>query len=139
MFLLFIQIQKKIYLQERSRMVPYLPGCYCTSAGGHVGSGESFEQAAQRELQEELGIQTFIRKIHSFIYAQDEQKRFIELFIAFHDGPFYFKDGEVESGQFFSFEEAQNLIEKGEKIHPQLNACFRWLYEHRNVLEMNNK
>lgn len=32
------------------------PGCYDISSAGHVASGEDFETAAVREIQEELGI-----------------------------------------------------------------------------------
>ncbi len=43
-------------LQKRSLQKDSFPGCYDISSAGHVASGEDFETAAVREIQEELGI-----------------------------------------------------------------------------------
>jgi isopentenyldiphosphate isomerase len=43
-------------LQKRSMHVRLAPGRWDHSAAGHVDEGESYEQAAERELEEELGI-----------------------------------------------------------------------------------
>jgi len=45
-----------LFLQKRSLKKDLYPGCWDSSAAGHVDWGESYQQAAKRELQEELGI-----------------------------------------------------------------------------------
>ena len=101
--------ENKIYLQRRSEKVSYLPGYYCTSAGGHVLSGESYEEAARRELKEEIGIDSQIKEIAKFDFQLDGQNRFIKLFIANADSEINFSDGEVASGSFYTIEEAKQL------------------------------
>ncbi len=125
---------REIYFQKRSEKKDFLPGYYCTSAGGHVQSGETYEQAAERELHEEIGLQIPLKRATSLQFVSDNHKRFIELFLAFAEEGFHFKDGEVASGEFLDFEKAHELIEKGEKIHPQLSVCFKWLYENKDKI-----
>jgi len=53
----------ELLVQKRS---PQKNGLLDHSVGGHVGKGESYEIAAQREMQEELGLKTplsFVGKI----------------------------------------------------------------------------
>jgi isopentenyl-diphosphate delta-isomerase len=46
----------KVYLQKRAATKQFYPGRYDVSASGHVRAGESRQDAAARELGEELGI-----------------------------------------------------------------------------------
>ena len=46
----------KIIVPKRSATKRLFPNCYDFSVGGHVNSGEDYEEAAYRELKEELGI-----------------------------------------------------------------------------------
>jgi len=46
----------RLYLQRRSFTKECSPGCWDTSAAGHLAAGEDYAGAAQRELEEELGI-----------------------------------------------------------------------------------
>ena len=48
----------EILLQKRSDEKDSFPGCYDTSAAGHVMAGDTPEKSAERELYEELGIKT---------------------------------------------------------------------------------
>lgn len=128
-----------IYLQKRSDTVSFLPGYYCTSAGGHVKSGETYEEAAKRELKEEIGIDLPIHKLTPLNFISDNHKRFIELFAAFTEGGFNFGDGEVSGGEFMSFMEVEKLITKNDKIHPQLKVCFDWLKNNKDEIEKSSK
>lgn len=120
-----------VFLQKRSETKSFLPGYYCTSAGGHVHAGESYQAAAARELKEELGLVTPIQEVHTFVFEADGHKRFIKLFVTVVSEGIRFLDGEVASGLFHSLEAAHQLIQRNEKIHPQLKACFHWLYENK--------
>ena len=125
---------KEIYFQKRSEKKDFLPGYYCTSAGGHVQSGETYLEAAERELREEIGLSVPLKKIEELQFVSDEHIRFIELFLAFAEEGFEFVDGEVASGEFLDFEIADQLIERKVKIHPQLEVCFKLLYSNREKL-----
>lgn len=125
---------KQVYFQKRAETKSFLPGYYCTSAGGHVQSGESYESAAKRELKEEIGLSVPVKKITSMEFVSDGHKRFIEVFVAFADKGFNFEDGEVASGEFIDMEKANDLVLKNIKIHPQLEVCYKWLYQNKDKL-----
>lgn len=46
----------RLLLQKRSMLKDSFPGWWDISVGGHVGTGESYAEAAVREIGEELGI-----------------------------------------------------------------------------------
>lgn len=125
---------RAIYLQQRAETKSFLPGYFCTSAGGHVHAGETYEQAAKRELYEEIGLKTPVREVHRFVFESDGHKRFIALFVAAATEGFDFKDGEVTAGSFYPLDEALTIVEKGEKIHPQLDPCIRWLHQNQESI-----
>jgi isopentenyl-diphosphate delta-isomerase len=54
-----------IYLQKRSFEKLEYPGKWDSSASGHVESGESYQEAARRELEEEIGVKAFPERVLS--------------------------------------------------------------------------
>jgi isopentenyl-diphosphate delta-isomerase type 1 len=46
----------RVLLQQRSASKDHLPGWWDVSVGGHVGPGEDYDEAAVREIEEEMGI-----------------------------------------------------------------------------------
>ena len=52
----------QVYIQRRSRSKDRHPGKLDSSAAGHVDPGETYEETAIRELQEELGIRPKSKK-----------------------------------------------------------------------------
>ena len=53
----------EIYVQRRSKSKDRYPFKLDSSAAGHVETGESYLETAKRELLEELGIETDLKKI----------------------------------------------------------------------------
>ena len=54
----------RVYIQHRAGTKRLWPDCKTISASGHVDPGETFEQAAVREVREELGIELDADDLH---------------------------------------------------------------------------
>ena len=48
--------QNKMLLQKRSMIKDMYPGFYTITASGHETNGQSYEEAAHREMAEEIGV-----------------------------------------------------------------------------------
>ncbi len=108
-------------LQMRSAEKRFCPGHWCTSAGGHVHSGESYNDAALRETEEELGVRAKMKFLAKDVYISTVvPKKFLATFTARHNGPFNPNPKEVERVEFFSMDEIWRMIREGEKFHPEL-------------------
>jgi len=57
-YILIRNDKDEILIQKRSPTKDLYPNCWDLSVGGHVIYGDSYEQTAVRELEEELGIYT---------------------------------------------------------------------------------
>src|SRR5262249_22085291 len=56
----------ELLLQKRSAHKDEYPNCYTSSASGHLAAGESYERAAPRELEEELGLCAPLERLAKF-------------------------------------------------------------------------
>lgn len=119
-------------LQKRSRHVPFCPLHRCTAAAGHVRSGETYEQAAIRETEEELGFSPVVRFLNKDFYVRDAESfkgvRKILASFAASNGTFKIDEKAVEKVDFFSLDKIQKMIDRGEKFHPELLFLLRKHY-----------
>ena len=108
-------------LQLRSKYVSFCPLHWCTAVGGHVQSGETPEQAALREYEEEIGTTSDIVPFSKDLYVHaGVLKKFLITFKTKYNGPFRLNPKVVEKVEFFNLEEIQEMIDNGEKFHPEL-------------------
>ncbi len=56
----------QLFLQKRSLDKFIQPGKWDTSVGGHLDLGETFEQAVDREMKEELGINAPLKHMYDY-------------------------------------------------------------------------
>jgi isopentenyldiphosphate isomerase len=110
--------KKEILVNKRHKKKYYFPGYYDFVISGGVKSGESYKEAAIREIKEELGIKnpkpTFLFN-HRF---KNEEQRTNVLVSVYHcrtDGPFKFQKEEIEKAFFVPLSELSK-IEKKEKF-----------------------
>jgi 16S rRNA (adenine1518-N6/adenine1519-N6)-dimethyltransferase len=102
----------ELLLQLRSANKDYCPGFWDSSVGGQVAAGESYEEAAVRELGEELacppGPIHLVAHYDSFSTRQREKRA---LFTHLCDGPFDFPPEEIDEVRFASPTEVAQLME----------------------------
>ncbi|MFH0836715.1 MAG: NUDIX domain-containing protein [Candidatus Aenigmatarchaeota archaeon] len=116
----------QLALQLRSKQCSFCPTHWSTSAAGHVSSDESYEQAARRELKEELGITSKLEFQYKDIYKDTRPlKKILVTFKTTYNGQFKPNPKEVEKIQFFSLKNIQKMINNKEKFHPELLFLLR--------------
>ena len=65
----------KVYVQERTMTKDLYPGFYDPATGGVVAAGEEYDEAAYRELEEELGISGVSLTPHCHFYFHNDDCR----------------------------------------------------------------
>ena len=92
----------ELFLQKRSMLKDAHPGLLSTSCAGHLDSGEDYDQAAPREMAEELGISPETIPTLTPLFKLPPSKatgmEFVRVDRAELDGPFQLNPAEVESG-----------------------------------------
>lgn len=102
----------QILLQKRSKLKDLNPGLYTLSASGHVSKGQTYYQAAQRELQEELGIKIPLKRERRYLAKSHQETEMDYLFSAKYDGPFYPVEDEVEKVEFVNIGNLPHMLSK---------------------------
>jgi isopentenyl-diphosphate delta-isomerase len=110
----------RMALQLRSKTVSFCPGHWSTTVGGHVQAGESYRQAADRESQEEIGVVLDVTSVGTFQFEGAGLHKFLGVFKATYAGPFHPDPKAVTSVDYFTMQEIQAMIDRGEQFHPEL-------------------
>jgi isopentenyldiphosphate isomerase len=105
-----ISTDGRLLIHRRSDAKDIWPGWWDIAAGGVVASGETYEDAAQRELAEELGlVDVEIECLGRSHYVDDELAALCRGYRVVHDGPFTFADGEVTEARWVTFDELDSM------------------------------
>jgi isopentenyl-diphosphate delta-isomerase len=102
------------------------PGTWDSSCSGHVDAGEDYDQAAERELGEELGL-TGVKPVRwRRIEARPETaNEFVWVYRLEHEGPFILHPEEIDEGAWYEPSELSREI----KAHPDKFApAFRYIW-----------
>jgi 16S rRNA (adenine1518-N6/adenine1519-N6)-dimethyltransferase len=92
----------EVYLQKRARWKDRHPLLWDSSAGGHVCAAEGYDEAARRELQEELGINVPLEKLLKLPASTRTDQEFIWLYRGHVEIAVRPNRLEIEAGGFFS-------------------------------------
>lgn len=115
-------------LQKRSMTKDTEPGSWQHAVGGHVSKGESYKQAMQREMKEELGLTVQVRLYKKFLFAYAHETEMEAVFIGESTGPFYPNHQEVDEVRFVSKDELQKSIQSGDMRLTELaHHIFRFV------------
>ncbi|MDB5105814.1 MAG: idi [Fibrobacteres bacterium] len=104
----------RLLLQKRSMRKDTQPGKWDTSVGGHVGFGQTYEEAARREAEEELGLtpDELVFLYPSRIRNEVESEN-IHTFLHVSAGPFRPEPGEIDELRFWTKREIRAALGTG--------------------------
>jgi isopentenyldiphosphate isomerase len=126
-----------ILIQKRSMQKLMNPG-YFAFTGGHLAAGETYLEAAKRELQEEMFHERILPETMEFKELfkvkkyTDNDYEFMTVYMVVYDGEFSLDPKEVEQ---FHFEKIQELTKKV-KSNPEqyTGTCILLLEEYNKRL-----
>jgi isopentenyl-diphosphate delta-isomerase type 1 len=114
----------ELLLQKRSEDKDIQPGKWDTSVGGHLDVGETYEEAARREMAEELGIRdTDLIYLYEYPIRNEIESENMRTYRCTYDGPITPDPKEISEARFWTSEE----IERGlgsERFTPNFEEEF---------------
>jgi len=122
----------RLFLQKRADDRPVQPGKWDTSMGGHVDAGENPEDAARRELFEELGIPSTVHLsfLHKYRHSNEYESELVSTWMTQWDGKIQVQKSEISEGRFWDLEEIDLLKATPENPGPFtpnfLDELRRW-------------
>lgn len=113
-FIGVITSSNQIVIHQRSPHKDVWPSRWDIGAGGVVDAGETYEDAATRELGEELGIDAPLTDLGGGYFEDHDVALFGRVFVCTHDGPYDFVDGEVVAVETVTIGELDLLLAQRE-------------------------
>lgn len=95
-FIFVFNSQGRLCVHQRTAHKRLYPGFWDVAAGGVVAAGETYQQGAERELREELGIaKVQLRQHFRFFYESPQSRLWGSVFSCTWDGPLVMQPEEV--------------------------------------------
>jgi len=112
MFFVFDQ-NGKLLMTKRSEDKRFYPGYWSIVLGGHVPAGFSYEEALEKEMEEEIGTTAPCENLGSFKKEIEEENENVRLYKAVVDPKkIELSPKEFEKGLFVTFEELESEKKK---------------------------
>jgi len=102
----------ELLLQKRSALKDEFPGCYTSSASGHLAAGESYDAAAPRELAEELGLAGTLQRLAKFPAGPETSYEHTVLYRLTSDAAPQIDLREIDAVTFHTLAEIAGMIER---------------------------
>ena len=117
----------QLLLQKRSATKDQFPLCYTSSASGHLDAGETYEQAAVRELDEELGLKCPLEYLVKLPASAETAYEHSVLFRTETDEEPTLDPEEIQSIKYFDINEIESMtLRSPELFAPPFRELFRW-------------
>jgi len=124
----------EMYLQKRARWKDRFPLRWDSSAGGHVCAAEGYDEAAPRELQEELGIEVPLERLLKLPASDKTDQEFICVYRGQVQGELKLNRWEIETGGFFSPTVVDGwMAARPENFTPAAMECWRAFRKHEGA------
>lgn len=117
----------KLFLQKRSLAKDKSPGLWSSSCSGHLDAGEDYDEAAWRELGEELGLRfpkPLLRWLR-FNPCEETEWEFVWVYRTVAEGPFTLNPAEIERGEWVTVDELDRRLSRQPE---QFTSSFRLVW-----------
>ncbi len=123
----------QLLLQKRSATKDAYPLCWTSSCSGHLDAGETYEIAAVRELNEEIGLEADVEFLVKLSASPETSNEHTALFRATCDDSPQADPTEVAELQWQELDQWYRvLVENPERFDPPFRELLRWYIEHDN-------
>ena len=107
----------RLFAHQRSFAKDVRPGAWDIAVGGVVGAGESYDEAAVREVSEEIGVEgATLTPWGGGMFGDESFELIGRCYHLVHDGPFTFNDGEVIDSRWLNRAELAALVRDGDVV-----------------------
>jgi isopentenyl-diphosphate Delta-isomerase len=122
---------RRVLMQQRSRKKKTHPLYWTISVAGHVPAGMAPEEAAHKELIEELGFDTNLMQYEKELFQHPYENFFATSYLGeiLKEAVVNFDKDEIENTRFVNEKELDEMIARGEKIEEYSLADFRKFFQ----------
>ncbi len=114
----------KILIQNRSPSKRIFPSCYDCSCAFHVTFGESYDEAAKRELREETGITGVLEYLGKFSHYDPPENQIVAVFKCQSHEQIVIDQTEATGANFYSRNEVDRIVAL-EEVTPWLRDGWK--------------
>ena len=129
--ILIFNTSGQLMLQMRSAQKDEFPSMWTSSASGHVDSGEDYDEAAKRELQEELGLDCELKRLHKFSACEQTANEFVVLYMSTTDETPTFPAAEIDRLEMIGLDELFEHVDANPEVYaPSFRHLLSWYRTH---------
>ena len=128
--------KQEVLLQQRAACKYHSPNLWTNTCCSHPRAGETNQQAGERRLQEEMGLQVPLREVFSFIYRAPfdnglTEHEYDHVLVGYSDAQPQINPEEVASWKWLSLEAIkEDILQAPERYTAWFKIIFEEFYHH---------
>ena len=111
-YVLVFNAKSQIFVHQRTATKDVYPSYFDVAAGGVLAAGESYDDGARRELEEELGVRVPLRRLFDLRFSEENTAVNGAVYSCSCEGPFVLQPSEVAHGRFMDLVEVVELSQR---------------------------
>lgn len=137
-YILVFNEEGQIFVHQRTGTKDVYPGYFDVAGGGVVAAGESYDDAARRELEEELGIiGQPLRRVLALQFEDAGNQVNGMVYTCTHSGSLRLQAEEIVGGEWLDLDVLLERIQQASFCPDGLEALYRYLDRLQEVRERN--
>jgi len=114
--ILVFNSNNQIFLQKRSNKKDENPGLWDISSAGHVDTGETYDECAERELWEELRIKESLKPLAKIKACKETYQEHVQIYVCKTNASITINRNEISEGKYFDWVNLPNIIQSNTEI-----------------------